>query len=167
MESRIGSPSSPSSSSSSPAPSIPADPPGEVPQEATALCLSEGGYGAVLFHLGAPWRFNEAGYLLRLRRVSSVSGSSVTGSVLGLEWPSLNFDGLATAMPYPVAQKAALADVATRLAGVPATLRERPINWGYTGCAAAQRGHVEPALPRRQDFHCPAARVGQEEDPHE
>jgi len=70
-------------------------------------------------------------------------------------------------MPNPVAQTAALADVATRLAGMPATLRERLINWGYTGCDAALRGHVDPALPRPHDFHCPAARVGQEEDPHE
>jgi hypothetical protein len=76
-----------------------------------------------------------------------------------MDWP--------TAMPNFGAQTAALADVGTRLTEMPATLRERPINWGYTGYDAAQRGHVDPAGPRPQDFHCPAARVGQEEAPHE
>lgn len=44
------------------------------PTDGTALCLSGGGYRAMLFHLGVLWRFNEAGWLPRLDRVSSVSG---------------------------------------------------------------------------------------------
>ena len=74
-----------------------------------------------------------------------MSGGSITAGVLGLAWPSL-VDGLAEALPCFIAQIAALASVATRLAGLPATLRERPIKWGYTGFDAAQRGHIDPAL---------------------
>jgi len=62
---------------------------------------------------------------------------------------------------------AALASVATRLAGQPATLPERPINWGYAGCDAEPRSRIDPALSYSQDFPYPAARVGQEENPHE
>jgi hypothetical protein len=34
------------------------------PEPGIARCLSEGGYRAMLFHLGALWRLNEWGYLL-------------------------------------------------------------------------------------------------------
>jgi NTE family protein len=63
-----------------------------------ALCLSGGGYRAMLFHLGALWRLNELGYLPKLKRVSSVSGGSITAGVLGLKWSGLAFDakGIAT-----------------------------------------------------------------------
>jgi NTE family protein len=56
------------------------------------LCLSGGGYRAMLFHLGALWRLNEVGYLPRLSRVSSVSGGSITAGALALGWDKLAFD---------------------------------------------------------------------------
>ena len=56
-----------------------------------ALCLSGGGYRATLFHLGAIWRLNELGLLGNLKRVSSVSGGSITAAVLGMEWAELNW----------------------------------------------------------------------------
>jgi NTE family protein len=73
------------------------DDPGR-PREGIALCLSGGGYRAMLFHLGALWRLNEFGYLPKLTRVSSVSGGSITAGVLGLKWSRLAFDanGIAT-----------------------------------------------------------------------
>lgn len=58
-----------------------------------ALCLSGGGYRAMLFHLGALWRLNELGYLPRLDRISSVSGGSITSAVLAMNWSGLKFDG--------------------------------------------------------------------------
>ena len=63
-----------------------------------ALCLSGGGYRAMLFHVGALWRLNELGYLPKLDRVSSVSGGSITAGTLGMNWHNLVFDadGLAT-----------------------------------------------------------------------
>lgn len=57
-----------------------------------ALCLSGGGYRAMLFHLGALWRLNEWGYLKRLDRISSVSGGSITAGLLGFKWSKLAFD---------------------------------------------------------------------------
>jgi len=61
-------------------------------EEGIGLCLSGGGYRAMLFHLGALWRLNELGYLKRIKRVSSVSGGSITAAVLGVNWQKLNFD---------------------------------------------------------------------------
>ncbi len=64
----------------------PKDDPNKPPREGIALCLSGGGYRAMLFHLGALWRLNEMGYLAKLARISSVSGGSITAGVLGLHW---------------------------------------------------------------------------------
>ncbi len=61
-------------------------------EEGIALCLSGGGYRAMLFHVGAIWRLNELRYLPKLDRISSVSGGSITAGVLGLHWPRLGFD---------------------------------------------------------------------------
>ena len=65
----------------------------ESPTDGIALCLSGGGYRAMLFHLGTLWRLNEAGYLAKLDWVSSVSGGSITAGVLGASWSRLEFDG--------------------------------------------------------------------------
>ena len=60
----------------------------------------------MLFHAGALWRLNEAGYLPQLERVSSVSGGSITAGVLGLAWPKLGFDdgGVARAFEAEVVE---------------------------------------------------------------
>jgi NTE family protein len=65
----------------------------EAPQPGIALCLSGGGYRAMLFHVGTLWRLNELGYLPKLSRVSSVSGGSITAAVLAVNWSALGFDG--------------------------------------------------------------------------
>lgn len=65
---------------------------GESLESGVALCLSGGGYRAMLFHVGAIWRLNELRYLTKLDRVSSVSGGSITAGVLGLNWRKLQFD---------------------------------------------------------------------------
>ena len=61
------------------------------PQQGVGLCLSGGGYRAMLFHVGSLWRLNEAGLLPRLVRISSVSGGSITAAKLGLSWSQLGF----------------------------------------------------------------------------
>jgi NTE family protein len=61
-------------------------------EDGIAVCLSGGGYRAMLFHLGSLWRLNEAGLLRRLDRVSSVSGGSITAGQLGAAWDTLDFD---------------------------------------------------------------------------
>jgi len=71
------------------------------PAEGIALCLSGGGYRAMLFHLGVLWRLAEMGYLSEenhtgldgtlgtLERISSVSGGSITSALMGLRWQQL------------------------------------------------------------------------------
>jgi NTE family protein len=46
----------------------------------------------MLFHVGALWRLNELGYLIRLERISSVSGGAITAAALGAGWSNLDFD---------------------------------------------------------------------------
>src|SRR5437870_2746480 len=87
---------------------IPTDPADEKPQSGVALCLSGGGYRAMLFHLGALWRLNELGQLAKIDRISSVSGGSIVAGALGLAWPKLDFDaagvarGFDSAVVHPV-----------------------------------------------------------------
>jgi NTE family protein len=77
--------------SSGPVHYIPSDYAAAPPQAGLALCLSGGGYRAMLFHLGALIRLNQAGLLPMLKRISSVSGGSITAGVLGLNWKNLQF----------------------------------------------------------------------------
>ncbi len=56
-----------------------------------ALCLSGGGYRAMLFHVGGILRLNELGLLRTLDRVSSVSGGSITAGVLAAAWSKLTW----------------------------------------------------------------------------
>lgn len=64
----------------------------DAPEAGQALCLSGGGYRAMLFHVGVFWRLYELGRLRGLRRISSVSGGSITAATLALAWPRLSFD---------------------------------------------------------------------------
>jgi NTE family protein len=64
----------------------------EAREESAALSLSGGGYRATVFHVGALWRLNEVGMLEKLKRISSVSGGSITAGVLALCWNDLEFD---------------------------------------------------------------------------
>jgi NTE family protein len=89
----------PVSSSLSPVSRTPSDEL-ENPAPGIALCLSGGGYRAMLFHTGTVMRLNDLGYLPKLDRISSVSGGSITAGVLGCNWSKLNFDasGIARAL---------------------------------------------------------------------
>ena len=68
------------------------------PEKGVALCLSGGGYRAMVFHVGVLRRLNDGGYLPILDRISSVSGGSITAGVLGMNWARLSFSqqGIAT-----------------------------------------------------------------------
>jgi len=67
-------------------------------EDGIGLCLSGGGFRAMLFHLGAFVRLNEMGLLPRLDRVSSVSGGSIAAGALAVAWKDFEFDnrGVAT-----------------------------------------------------------------------
>src|SRR6476659_8029840 len=71
---------------------------GRQPEEGLALCLSGGGYRAMVYHVGVVWRLNEVGLLPQLDRISSVSGGSITSGVLAANWKELEFGeaGVAT-----------------------------------------------------------------------
>ncbi|MCP4471630.1 MAG: patatin-like phospholipase family protein [Gammaproteobacteria bacterium] len=76
----------------------------DEPDLGIGLCLSGGGYRAMLFHLGVIWRLAELSYLGSsdkvgkhgpigsLQRVSAVSGGSITAGLLGLSWGELRVD---------------------------------------------------------------------------
>lgn len=64
---------------------------GPGPDDGIGLCLSGGGYRAMLFHLGTLWRLYDAQLLPQIQRISSVSGGSITAAVLGLAWDRLSF----------------------------------------------------------------------------
>jgi NTE family protein len=103
------------------------------PEDGIALCLSGGGYRAMIFHLGALIRLNEAGLLPRLARVSSVSGGSIVAAVLGLKWKELSFgaDGEASNFGIVTAAVRAMAstnvDAGAILGGIllPGTISDR------------------------------------------
>jgi NTE family protein len=97
---------------------IPAD--SDAPEQlekGIAICLSGGGFRAMLFHLGALWRLQELRYLDctssaprandlgPLVRVSSVSGGSITAGLLALRW-----DKCQTSNPDPQARVTALVE---------------------------------------------------------
>jgi NTE family protein len=77
---------------SAPVEQIPVDEPNGQPEPGAGLCLSGGGYRAMVFHLGVLWRLYEAGLLREVKRISSVSGGSITSGVLALKWKRLSFD---------------------------------------------------------------------------
>ncbi|RUW51685.1 patatin-like phospholipase family protein [Mesorhizobium sp. M1A.F.Ca.ET.072.01.1.1] len=78
-----------------PAGSSPAD--DKVEHYELGLCLSGGGYRAMLFHAGVLCRLNEAGLLQKIDMVSSVSGGSIAAGLLAVLWPRLSFaNGVAT-----------------------------------------------------------------------
>ena len=71
-----------------------------MPSEGMALCLSGGGYRAMMFHTGALWRLHEIGYLPKLVRISSVSGGSIIAGLLGLKWTRLAFGAQGASMVF-------------------------------------------------------------------
>ena len=71
---------------------IPGDEAKGGPKPGIGLCLSGGGYRAMMFHAGVIWRLYESGVLKTVDRISSVSGGSITSGMLGLKWRELSFD---------------------------------------------------------------------------
>ncbi|HDS30055.1 MAG TPA: patatin-like phospholipase family protein, partial [Firmicutes bacterium] len=69
-------------------------------ESSLALALSGGGFRATLFHLGSLTRLNELGILKKLQCVSSVSGGSIIGNLLGLRWNELGLDSSGRAMNF-------------------------------------------------------------------
>ncbi len=64
----------------------------QPPDPGIALCLSGGGFRAMLFQVGALWRLNELKVLTKLRQISSSSGGSITAAALAANWDQLQRD---------------------------------------------------------------------------
>jgi NTE family protein len=142
----------------SPVRPIPTDALDDAPEPGVALCLSGGGYRAMLFHVGALWRLNELGWLSRLDRVSSVSGGSITAGVLAHRWSQLAFgpDGVAEAFERVVA--APLRTLAGKTIDTPAGLKGIVLPGSIAGYVARRYddelfgGATLQALPDRPRF---------------
>jgi NTE family protein len=93
------------------------------PGDGTALCLSGGGYRAMLFHIGALWALNDHGWLPKLDRISSVSGGSITAGVLGLNWSTLGFDASGRATQFVAKVVEPVRALARKTIDVPSVLR--------------------------------------------
>ena len=117
----------------------------QAARDGVGLCLSGGGYRAMLFHVGALWRLNELGWLARLSFVSSVSGGSITAGVLAAKWQALAFgdNGVAANFTDQIADP--LRALASRTVDVPSIL---------TGIATPRRtvGDRTTAALRRHLF---------------
>lgn len=56
------------------------------------LCLSGGGFRAMIYHVGVLVRLNELGLLAQIKEIASVSGGSITAGKLAHVWHRLRFD---------------------------------------------------------------------------
>ncbi|RDJ03649.1 patatin-like phospholipase family protein [Rhizobium phaseoli] len=65
---------------------------GEKLEDIVGLCLSGGGYRAMVFHAGAIFRLNQLSLLGKLDRISSVSGGSMAAAALALAYPDFQYD---------------------------------------------------------------------------
>jgi len=95
---------------------------GGEPQDGIALCLSGGGYRAMLFHTGTLWRLNELSILPKLDRVSSVSGGSITSGVLGSRWNKLDLRN-GTADNFASELVAPIRNLASRTIDIPSVIK--------------------------------------------
>ena len=152
-----------------------------APTDGVGLCLSGGGYRAMLFHVGALWRLMEAGKLLGITRISSVASGSITAGVLALAWPELRSGGMAAFLRKVVAPLRGMAgttiDQRSVLGGMvrPGTIgsyvagayarhlfadKERLINWGYAVSDAGIRTYWDSAVPPPAAFPYPQVGIG-------
>jgi NTE family protein len=102
---------------------IETDPEEDAPEPGLGLCLSGGGYRAMLFHAGSLWRLNELGCLPDLKRISSVSGGSITAGVLGAAWDDLGFGAGNVAGAFEEKVVGPVRDLADRTIDAPAIAR--------------------------------------------
>jgi NTE family protein len=121
-------------------------------EDTIALCLSGGGYRAMLFHLGTLWYLHDAGLLPRLARISSVSGGSITAGVLALSWTRLDSpDAFKTLVVTPIrAMASETVDVGSILGGIfgPGSISDRVIK-RYRGLLFGDRTLRDlPDMPR-------------------
>lgn len=112
------------------------------PETGAALCLSGGGYRAMLFHVGVLWRLYEARLLQDVKRISSVSGGSITAATLALKWHKLSFDPTRLASDFVPMVVSPIRSLATE------TIDADAIFWGV-----ALPGRVSDRVAKTYDTH--------------
>jgi NTE family protein len=128
------------------------------PKDGVALCLSGGGYRAMLFHLGSLWRLNELGQLPGFDRISSVSGGSIVAAALGLAWAKLDFDAAGVARAFDTQVVEPVRKMAGQTIDVPSVLTGLLTRGSISDkVTAAYRSHLFGAstlqdLPARPRF---------------
>ena len=123
---------------------IPTDDDSRPPEPTSALCLSGGGYRAMVFHIGVLWRLYETGLLQNIKRISSVRADRLTAGQLALAWrkPSASDPTASGAISFP--------NSSSRCAPSPASRSTRnPSSWARC-CRAASA----TASPRRMTSTC-------------
>lgn len=91
-------------------------------EDGIGICLSGGGFRAMLFHLGSLIRLNELGLLPTIDRVSSVSGGSLAAGILAAGWSDLDFDANGVARGFQANVSEPLLRLAKKRVDVPAIL---------------------------------------------
>jgi len=86
------------------------------------LCLSGGGYRAMIFHLGTLRRLNETGWLHQLTNVASVSGGSITAAHLGRVWGKLHFGDDGVARNFSSLVERPIIDLAGKTIDIPSVI---------------------------------------------
>lgn len=125
-------------------------------QEGIGLCLSGGGYRAMLYHVGALRRLNDDGMLPLLREVASVSGGSITAGVLALAWRALQFDAAGKATNFETEVAAPLAQFARVPVDIGAALRGLvPWRTAADGVAEAYDRHLFRGASLQDIIDCP------------
>src|SRR5688500_13520663 len=93
------------------------------PDPGSGLCLSGGGYRAMLFHTGVVWRLHELGLLPRMKRISSVSGGSILAGQVALQWRTLHEGSKPAVSRYVERVANPIRRLASTTIDVPAVLR--------------------------------------------
>lgn len=91
-------------------------------EDGIGICLSGGGFRAMLFHLGSLIRLNELGLLPAIDRVSSVSGGSLAAGILAAGWSDLDFDANGVARSFQANMSDPLLRLAKKRVDLPAIL---------------------------------------------
>lgn len=95
---------------------------GKKLEDGIGICLSGGGFRAMLFHLGSLIRLNELGLLPAIDRFSSVSGGSLAAGILAAGWSGLDFDANGVASGFHDNVSEPLLKLARKRVDVPAIL---------------------------------------------
>lgn len=113
------------------------------PQTGSGLCLSGGGYRAMLFHAGALIRLNQAALLPGFDRISSVSGGSILAGKLALEWDGLTWED-DVALDLGAKVVGPIRNLATRTIDISSALEGKALPFEDAGdrLAGAYREHL-------------------------